>query len=57
MHRYSQGEDGFATKHIFKYYISNKDNRSGGESIPRNTAKAVLTPSYKVLAQVLMNML
>ncbi|MGL4738511.1 MAG: ParA family protein [Cellulosilyticaceae bacterium] len=56
-HRYNHNTDDFSTTNIFKYCIKNRDNRSAnGESIPKNTANATLTPSYEVLADALMSM-
>lgn len=57
VHRYKEEEDGIATKHIFKYYIRNKDSRSTGDSVPKNTAEGDLTSAYAELADVLMTML
>ncbi|MGL4345701.1 MAG: ParA family protein [Cellulosilyticaceae bacterium] len=56
-HCYNKQDDGFESHNIFKYYISNKDNRTSGESIPKNTARAILTPAYEELADVLMSMI
>ncbi|MHC1685827.1 MAG: ParA family protein [Clostridiaceae bacterium] len=56
-HRYDIYVDNFDTYNIFKYYIGNKDNRSGGESIPANTANGVLTPSYDDLATALLTII
>lgn len=56
-HRYDKVTNSFETKNIFRYYIANKDNRSGGESIPANTARGDLTPSYDDLAQALLNII
>lgn len=56
-YRYNKSEDSFETKHIFKDYIANKDNRSGGESIPQNTARGKITPSYKKISNVLIEIL
>ncbi|QPR66637.1 AAA family ATPase [Lysinibacillus macroides] len=52
----SHGDD-LNTTHIFKDYIAHKDNRSGGESIPQNTARGDITPAYEQISGVLFNML
>jgi cellulose biosynthesis protein BcsQ len=56
-HRYNMNVNNFDTYNIFKYYIGNRDNRSGGESIPSNTAKGDLTPSYDDLASALLSII
>lgn len=56
-HRYDKKTNNFDTDNIFKYYIGNRDNRSGGESIPVNTAKGDLTPSYEELAKALLTII
>ena len=55
--RYTQKIDKFETKNIFKYCIENRDNRSGGESIPGNTSKGESTPSYEELSNALLKIL
>lgn len=56
-HRYDITQDYFETTHIFKDYIANKDNRSGGESIPQNTAMGKITPAYEKISSVLIEIL
>ena len=56
MHRYNDESDGLQTQHVFKYYIQNKDNRSSGESIPKNTSRGCLTPAYGMIAMALLEM-
>ncbi|MEG0848075.1 ParA family protein [Niameybacter sp.] len=57
IHRYNVLVDDFETKHIFKYYIRNRDNRSGGESIPKNTSEGCLTLEYVEIAEALLKMI
>lgn len=55
--RYSDSVDGISTKYIFKSYIPNRDNRSGGESIPQNTANGLTTESYKQISDDILKVL
>ena len=56
-YRYSDKEDGFSTFNIFREYISHRDNRSGGESIPLSTGSGESTPSYIELSDQILEML
>lgn len=47
----------FETKNIFSSYIPNKDNRSGGESIAKNTAQGKITESYEEISKNLLSMI
>lgn len=54
-HRYNGVVDGFSSCHIFKYQIAHKDDRTRGESIPKNTSQGEITPSYQELAKALLS--
>ncbi len=55
--RYNFEEYNFETKNIFKYYIGHRDNRTGGESIPVNTARGLQTGSYREISQSILRIL
>ena len=51
------GQDGITTKNIFYESIDNRDARLSGESVPRNTANAIITEEYKNLALMILKMI
>lgn len=56
-YRVGKTGDGTAIKNIFGNYIGHRDNRSGGESIPKNTTYGYQTPSYELISKAILEIL
>lgn len=50
-------DDTITTNYIFKEYISHKDNRSGGESVAKNTSIGEITGTYKKISEHILTIL
>lgn len=56
-YRIGKTGDGSNVKNIFGNYIGHRDNRSGGESIPKNTTNGFQTPSYELISEAILEIL
>lgn len=55
--RYDMAIYKFTTANIFRHYIGHRDNRSSGESIPKNTANGISTVSYYEISESILEIL
>ncbi len=55
--KFRNGKTGNDVENIFGDYIGHRDNRSGGESIPKNTNQGKQTPSYESISNAVLEIL